>query len=417
MNDMSRKVLFVTYGGGHVQLVISLLPFLESCKIDYRIFALTTAQRDLEHAGYSFSRCADYLPARNYDDALLRGAELSRLFWNQHSAVSWHESCAYMGVSMLDLIADKGEIEAKSCFQREGRSAFCPVSFMLQVLEREKPCLVVVTCLARMEKAAVIAAKRLGVKSVLIEDLFAYSLLGRYCSDTPPVLVPPEVWPDSVVVMNQKLADLVRSAGFPPHAVHPLGQPLFAQWLRGLKAPSEGSAMQKSLASEAPQCIAYATPAVHDVALRHSLAIRELAEAFGQAKFCIKLHPSLAIAEVSSRLAPLPQNLTIVADVDNIEIIKSSSLFIIFNSTLGVLALLACVPLIVFDDSGAPEVLPYVSSGAAVGARSANELKAIVAEHLNADSRSSSRFVHPLFENSPQAGEHIAAWLQEQLAR
>jgi len=409
---MGQTILFVTYGGGHAQLVLSLLPFLDQLGIGYKILALTTAQRAFRSEGYPFLGCIDFLYPGKYQNASAWGERLSEAFWSPDTGVSWQETCAYMGVSMIDLIGSLGEQEANELYAKNGRAAFCPVDFMKEVLVKESPFLVVVSCLARMEKAAVIAAKSLGIKTLLIEDLFGYSLLGSYSEVSPPVLVSELCWPDLVVVMNAEVARIVASSGFPRQRIHPLGQPLFSRWFGDL---NESPRFESSDQNDLPACsnlVTYASPAVLEIAVRHSRVIRDLALGFKDNSFCIKLHPSLSVSCVRERLGEIPANLVILADVNNVAVVKSSSLYIIFNSTLGVLALMSLRPLVVFDDTGKCDVLPFVSSGAAVKARSADELRAIVSDHLSNRSCVSSDFVHPLFENPPLAREDIAAFLQ-----
>jgi predicted dehydrogenase len=108
------------------------------------------------------------------------GAELSAPLWDASSQVSRDDSCAYLSLSMLDLIAACGDAEAWRRYEELGRQAFCPTRFLTHVLAQENPGLVVTTCHVRMERAAVLAARQRGCPSLLrLRQLLHDRAIGR----------------------------------------------------------------------------------------------------------------------------------------------------------------------------------------------------------------------------------------------
>jgi len=405
-------VLFVTYGAGHVDIVLSLLPRLQALGVPYKVLALTTAPARLRAAGYACTTPGDYLPVNGYEHAFKLGAELSTALWDSGSPLSWEESCAYLGISMVDLIAQYGDAGAWNLYREKGRKAFCPTRFLSLVLSAEQPSVVVTTCHVRMERAAVLAARQLGCPSVLVEDLFGYSLLGEVGVDSEPMLLPRKLWPDAVVVLNRQVKQRLVEAGFPADAVHPFGQPVFSDWLVKLQAAQPCDALA-DWRIEGRAVLTYAAPGCFEVLLRHSSVLSQIAGRHPEWGLAIKLHPSVGLRSYLEAVGELPQNLRVLpAGQDILPVIQSSDLVIVFSSSVGLLALFAGKPLLVFDDSGEPQVMPYCSTGAAVAASTLSELERAIDQQLVATSVRGEQMQSSWFENPPEASERIAAWLQ-----
>lgn len=407
------RLLFVTYGGGHVEIIIRLIPFLKQiANVQVRILALTTAGPRLDRSGISYRTCSDYLPLLGYDTAMAIGAELSADLWDETTGISWEESCAYLGISMIDLQTEIGEAEAQSRYRKDGRSVFCPKSFLSEVLHKECPQLVITTCHVRMERAAVLAARHLGIPIVRIEDLFGYSLLGEYSTESPPRLLPEAEWPDDVIVLNSEVKTRLVEAGFPSERIHPLGQPVLSEWLNAYVYASP-SAELEDWRSEGRPVISYATPARRDVLYSYSNALLDVAKRRPEWGICIKLHPSVGLGEFLAYYPKLPRNVRVLSEKDILPVVKASTVVVIFRSTVGLLCLSSGVPLLVVDDTGEPEVMPYVSSGAARGLASLDKLEQTLAEMLADEQPNNHNFVSPLFEIPAGASERIAQWLVE----
>ena len=410
---MRRHIFFVTYGGGHVDIVLRLLPHLENISnIKVTVLALTTAGRRIEQTGRSVRGCRHYLPRIGYEDAIALGEALSEGLWDKTGSVPWEESCAYLGVSFADLRAEVGSDEASRRYQRYGRGAFCPTNFLKSLLRDEKPDIVVTTCHVRMERAAVLAAKDLGIISVRIEDLFGYSLLGTYGNGVAPQLISESEWPDEVIVLNDEVRRRVIAAGFPPAKVYSFGQPVFSDLKNEFSRTMSSSALA-ALRKRFGCVVTYIAPPLRDVLKAQTDSLLKVASRNPNIGFCIKLHPSVPHGEFTAKYSVLPSNVCLLGNEDAIAVVKASDIVLTFNSTVGLFCIFQGIPLLVVDTSNVPDFMPYVSSGAARGIKRLDQLEAAILEMLDdaPPSKPAVEFGARLFENPPGASLRISQWL------
>jgi hypothetical protein len=394
-----------------VDIVLRLLPYLDRVGISFKVLALTTAGPHMLKAGYSeFRSCRYYLPRPDYEQAMAVGAELSSGLWDATSGIPWEESCAYLGISMIDLIAELGETEARCRYQVEGRKIFCPVRFVTGVLLAEQPRMVVTTCHVRMERATVLAARDLEIPSVRIDDLFGYSLLKKYNCGSTEELLPESEWPDHVVVLNEEIRQRLTTAGFPSARIHPLGQPVFSEWLEQFEHVAPSSSLADWCAQGRP-IISYVTPARRDVLGQQMQSIIKAARLHPEWGICIKLHPSIGRGEFDALFAQKPDNLRLIVDEDILPVVRASDLVLIFRSTVGILCLATGVPLLVLDSTGEPEAMPYVSSGAVRSLSNLDKLSETIETVLAHGASDSEKEVLPLFMSPAGATGRIANWL------
>lgn len=166
-----KKVLFAAYGGGHVRALLPVAQLLRDQRLAEPMFlGLTTARAEVEAAGFP---CIGFLELTQPGDeqALAWGRALAGEL-DSH-AVSFEESAAYLGLSFADLVHVHGHAQAQALYRAHGRQAFLPVRTLERCLRRFSPDLLVATSAPRAERAAFIAARRLGVPSVCLVDLFA----------------------------------------------------------------------------------------------------------------------------------------------------------------------------------------------------------------------------------------------------
>lgn len=167
------KVLFVSYGGGHIEMCLPVIRALrqvvEQCEV--RLLALTTAFDVAKRAGESPLGYADFCNQADVKRALAYGEQL--LHDQQHPTVSRQESLAYLGFNFLEWVRVEGESVAWERWRNIGRRGFLPLHFFDHVLRTEKPDVVVATNSPRSEQAALQAANALGIPSLSMVDLFA----------------------------------------------------------------------------------------------------------------------------------------------------------------------------------------------------------------------------------------------------
>ena len=216
---MSRapRALFVTYGGGHVGMVLPVVRELEAQwpGVDCQLLALTTghlkAKAQRPTLGYhDLLHLVDAHAARQWGERLSEG--------NTSPDVPIQETMAYLGINYLDLIAQHGEAGAAEIYRQQGRYGFLPLHFMHRVIEALQPDVVVATNSPRSEQAALEAAKGLGIPSVGMVDLFGLD------SDT---YVMREVKPDWTCVIAEQVRERLVNRGFAAEGVVVTGNPAF----------------------------------------------------------------------------------------------------------------------------------------------------------------------------------------------
>lgn len=169
--SVALKLLCVSYGGGHVAMLVPVVKLALQRGHEVVFLGLTTARRSLDLQGIPSIGFADLLSdadgaARAYGRELAAGLPAD-------GPVPLAESQAYLGLSFADLVAEWGEKEARARYAAQGRQAFLPVRTLRRAMEAIRPDLVVATNSPRAERAAIMAAGQLGIPSVCAVDSFA----------------------------------------------------------------------------------------------------------------------------------------------------------------------------------------------------------------------------------------------------
>lgn len=212
-----RRILFVTYGGGHVNALLPVILQLKRTRpdLDIHVLGLTTAAAILTSAG---------LPVLGFKDVLEAGDSLALVHGRRLAAgappgqVDPEESVAYLGLSYADLVAKLGESGARAAYEEKGRMAFLPTTALERIFDKVKPDLVVATNSPRAERAAIVVARRRGVPAICLGDLwlgFELEWIGA-----------PD-YADRVLVLNDFVRQRVIGAGRDPDIVRVTGNPAF----------------------------------------------------------------------------------------------------------------------------------------------------------------------------------------------
>jgi hypothetical protein len=211
-----KKVLFVAYGSGHIKMVIPLAQALAaSGKARPVVLALTTAAPVARAAGLDVIQFRDFVT--DDDEAALQWGQ--QLLQGLGGVVADpQETAAYLGLSMADLIADVGPEQAGLAYRQFGRQAFLPVRTLHRILRQVAPDLVVCTNSPRAERAAVLAARQLGIPSICVVDLFAI--------DEVKWIGEPD-YADQVCVLNEEVRQFLVTAGRSEGQVVVTGNPGF----------------------------------------------------------------------------------------------------------------------------------------------------------------------------------------------
>lgn len=230
-----KKVLLVSYGGGHIQIISLIAEALKkSADIDFKILALTTAyQRSFNDFPKNTVGLVDYasLFKKNEREIIEHGQALLDENHDSNSSVSQLETIWYMGLSMYDLCQKIGYERAQSLYASSKRHAFLPVETMEAILKHEKPDVVVATTSPRFEQAALIAGNQLGIATLQILDLFG---------ELHPL---PEA--KHIVCMNQSVSNCLKRQGLTDRHYYHYGQPAIEASVEKINALDIGKIKSK----------------------------------------------------------------------------------------------------------------------------------------------------------------------------
>jgi hypothetical protein len=177
MTEGSVDVFFVANGRGHIPVTQALA----EQGVRVCLFALTTAIPHTKASGLPWFSYAD-LPQARDPRAQGYGRKIAALMLpNAAIPLALTESC--LGVNMVDLVMQYSAEQADQLFEAEARAAFFPINTMRALLQSLKPGAVVATNSTRSEKAAISAARALGIPSICIVALFALQAVGWLASE------------------------------------------------------------------------------------------------------------------------------------------------------------------------------------------------------------------------------------------
>ena len=215
------RILAVTYGGGHVAMVLPVLRALRARLpgVHIDLLALTTARRAAIDAGEAPLGYADLLHLLPEDErglALELGRPLQQ--GNAHPDIDPAETLAYLGVNVLDLQLQLGPDAAQARIAERGRHGFYPIHFFGRIIAHLAPDLVLATNSPRSEQAAVDAAADAGIPTLAMLDLFglpgdAFAARTRH--------------PDTTCVLADVVRDNLVAAGWPAGRIAITGNPAF----------------------------------------------------------------------------------------------------------------------------------------------------------------------------------------------
>lgn len=331
----AQKLLFVTYGGGHAQMVLPVVQwFARHTAIEVQVLALTTAAPVFAHAGIAGVAVLGFRDFVRPEDVDALGWGERLLAGNTSTQVSREESIAYLGLSYADLEQRLGAAEAAQAYARFGRQALRPVGVLSRIIAKLAPDGVVATSSPRAERAAVEAAGLMGLPSVCLVDLFAIDEIAW---------VGQRGYATRVCVLNQAVADRLLAHGRQPDEVCVTGNPSFDE-LKAERWVAAGLALRAERGWDGQQVVLWASqpePAEHpsvpgrkgDTRLpgRIRLALEAWALAAPGRILVLRSHPSEALLGPS----PHPQ---IVSHGRNFELntlLNAVNGVVTMNSTVG----------------------------------------------------------------------------------
>jgi hypothetical protein len=301
------------------------------------ILALTTAAAPAREAGFRTVGFADFVRASD-SEALATGSRLVDTLLT--APVNVCESEAYLGLSYADLEQRHGTAEAARRYAQAGRQSFEPVGVLERIIGQLRPALVVATSAPRAEKAAILAAGRLGVPVACLVDLFAVdevAWIGR------------PGFANRVCVLNEAVRGHLLAAGRGPQEVVATGNPAFDR-LALPEAAARGAELRRDQGWESAKVVVWASqpePSSHpsvpgrtgDPSLpgRIERALLRWTAGAPQRVLVVRRHPS----EGEPAAVPIPGVRWDGRQFELHSLLHAADVLVTMNSTVGVEAHLA----------------------------------------------------------------------------
>lgn len=347
---MRKKVLVVTYGGGHVKIASKVIKSLRKRDCSVEVLALTSAGGVLKREGIAYKTMVDYVDVLNMREEVYGlASKYIESAYNIESNIPKDEISAYIGVNLWDLSVQlKSTEKAEQLYMEMGRKAFFPINFMKKILEYEKVDSILLTCGQRSEKAAGIVADKMGIKVVRVIDLLGND------DDIP--------YQGYVCVMDEKVKVNILKRN--PHLNHKqvvvTGQPNLELEKndQGVKALKE-----KYNASEDSVIITFFSQIYSKETICVLKKLIELCKWNKNYIVIYKLHPSEKISAYAEFESEFPINFHMEQELNLSDVIFSSDITMTFNSTTGLQSVLNGVPLISINISGKPYSTDYYKAG------------------------------------------------------
>ncbi len=401
------KILFCSYGGGHVTAIIPVFKAMEKRGYSCQYLALTTAGDIAARAGIKHTRPIDYI---NINDPVIQkwGRKLAAIHHTDGKGISIDESIAYLGTLFRDLAIDIGESDAWEQYKKHGLNAFCPVYFMHKVLQQEKPDVVVATTSPRMEKAILRAAFQLNIPSLCMIELFG---------------IQEESWlsrPDNgdfLAVSRTEVINRLTACGRKRADFFLTGSPMFDQ-LANPKLKQKGCEWRKEREVDENQTLIFwaeqPEPLEPELPRRVRNHLAEICRKNGW-KLVVRLHPS----STDENKERIPDDCIQSYSYEDLpSVIHACDVTVTLTSTVGWEALLSLKPLLVIKISHYQDMVSYGKDDGALTVSTLKDAEQGLVTLLTTNEVSEK--LAKLRENLPKPGkatQNICELLETQIIR
>jgi hypothetical protein len=403
------KILGVAYGGGHANCVLPVLNELSQRGHEVLFLGLTSSIPQGKKSGLPMKTYRDYLHLTDKEMAYELGQPLAEKMHNPNLGIDIDESIYYLGVNLLENRNSLGQELADEAFAKAGRHSFLPVELLKGILREEKPDILITTNSPKSEKAALIAATQMGIKSVRIEDLYGVPAtpyrqlkidIGAELYDRTinrlqflPSLVC-TVCAYTQEVISKAHSELGFSA-YKPERFSITGQPAFEAIDQVIQdKPHVDLFSQRKQYPTITWAHQNVTP---DGELVFSLLRGWQQKYSREFNFVIKVHPNMQPHEIESMLKSFDcseDNVKIVhKEIDPNILLWNSDVVIAQDSTLLTQAAYMNKPIVVLDPTGRQRQNPLTMNGMAPIAKDENELNHFLTELIDLNSSLYKKFL------------------------
>lgn len=366
----------VCYGGGHVNIIASVYSELvKHDNVDITILALTMAPQKLKKLGIPHMTISEALNMTDEKECIMTlGEEIGSIYHNPESGIAYEDTIAYYGLGYYDLISQYGKDKAAELFGAHGRKAFLPVETMEKIISKIAPDKVVVTTSPRVEEATGIAANRLGIPVVRINDL--------------PV-TPKVPYDCTMCVMNEWAKDYaVNTGALEEDKIVVTGQPVFEDELKPDWEKIEEVKRRLELEKYESCVVFFTQPGMKQNKIIDALYM--MAQNNPTILFIVKMHPNQDKDEIVINPA---KNVRIEVDY-LLPILYIADIAITAYSTTGLEAALLDKPLVVVNPEKERLPLDYAAIGIGVAVEEVSYLSFVVKELLDVKSDLYTKLKH-----------------------
>ncbi|WP_312813197.1 hypothetical protein [Sedimentibacter sp.] len=398
-----NKILFVTYGGGHVNIIRHIYKALYNKDLEIQVIGLTSSVKILDRDGIPHKKISDYISIFDNSEEIIRhGEELAKLNYDKNSGLDYNDIVAYLGFSFYDLISYEGSYEkAYDIFSKYGRKIFNPINTMEKIIKLENPDVVVLTSSMRMEKAAGIVANSLGIPVVRILD--------KLCDKN---IIP---YKCKACVMNEKAkSNLLKNNNIEKKDIIVTGQPDFEDSLK-LHSDKLDIIMKELQVNKYKKIISFMSqPSQLDIE-KIVEGLFEISNKNHDYLYIIKIHPNENVEDYFKILKEkISYNLKIVK-YEAQYIVAISDVILTKYSTVGLLAALMGKPLIKLNILNEKYSIDYSEYGIAYEVSNFIDLEDKISKLIDINSIESQKLKHAREElkNERNAANNIAHVIRE----
>ncbi len=377
----SEAILFVAYGGGHVAMLAPLAQALQRAGRAFTFLALTTASAYLDHLGIPYIGYRQLQGAQD-EDVQAYGEELLQDL-PVGGAVSREETVAYLGLNYREMVREHGADQAQALYKNRGRQAFLPVACFERLFADLMPNLVVATNSPRSERAALLAARKRGIRSICAVDIFGLQEVQW---------IGQPGYSDRVCVLNEDVRKMFIEYGRKPEEIVVTGNPAFDR-LSAAQIMSAGARLRQARGwNDGLVTVLWASqiePVQHpftdrtgDPSLPRRIEgyLRNFVASDEQVRLVVRYHPSeREVFREQERVAfsPLEEDISTLLHAVDVVVVTAS--------TVGLEASLAGRPVISVDCSVFTADAPYSRMGISTGVSCVEDLGQVLRELCEGD--------------------------------
>lgn len=368
---VKKKIFIVTYGGGHVSIMIPIIrELMNDRNIELSVLGLSIASEVLRNEGITHNTILNYKDLIMDGNAWRFGKELAKEMHVEGKGISLEETTVYFGSSMRDMVEEKGEKEAFMTFRKEGKACFIPTRTMGSILDKEKPDLLITGNSPRMERAAMTAARGRGIKVLSLNDLLGFDR--KY------------IFPaDRIAVISEMTRENLIEQGNSPENIVVTGSPVFDLIIDEMRTLKREDILEELALPKDARVFLLATQPQKESTWEMIEMMAALLEKYPEHYLVVKPHPGDDNRLYIDYLSKINDPRVVLTGMPVRKIIFVADLTVTIYSTVGLESMLMGVPLIQLNLMGIPNPIPLYRYGVCFEAKGYDELDARVNEVLN----------------------------------